>query len=196
MERIIPDDLGPSSDLTMGHRFRYLLARGFLHAGDRVLDAACGVGYGSHVLAQVPGVKVTGYDYDESAIKYAVEHYSLEMGAHGSETRFGFMDLDALQVPEGEPPYDACISFETIEHLKNEPKVFADKLKKLSSRLIVVSAPIVPTVHLNGYHRHDVTEEQLINLFQDDQWQVFEKVKQRVYGVIVACRRDKLALMR
>lgn len=184
-ERIYPDDMHPANEMALGHRFRYLLARGFLVPGDKVVDAACGCGYGSAILRKAADI-VYGFDYDKSAVEYASNHYP--------DCQFTHVDLDAWD--PGTNDFDVAVSFETIEHLVNEPKVFADKLKKAASRLIIVSAPIVPTVGTNHYHKHDLTDEQMVSLFQDENWMLYEKIKQRVYGVYVFCRRDRVAAVR
>lgn len=186
-ERIYPYEMNPACDLVLGHRFRYILARGFLHPGDTVLDAACGSGYGSETLSQV-AKSVIGLDYDPSPVDYANKRFGNDNG------RFVLQDLDTW-VPEPDS-FDVAVSFETIEHLVQEPKVFADKLKSAATRLIIVSAPIVPTVGINHYHKHDLTDDQMVNLFQDETWMLFEKVKQRVYGIYVFAKRDRIAAVR
>lgn len=186
-ERIYPDDMNPANDMALGHRFRYMMARGFLTTSDSVLDAACGCGYGSSILSKV-AKSVIGYDYDAEAVEYARSHYPTDTGG------FSQMDLDAWDPSENS--YDAVISFETIEHLVQEPAVFAAKLKKAASRLIIISAPIVPTVGTNHYHKHDLTDDQMVSLFQDENWMLYEKIKQRVYGVYVFARRDRLGAIR
>ena len=191
-ERIYPDDMNPANEMSLGHKFRYMLARGFLDAGYKVLDAACGCGYGSYILAQLPGVEVHGLDYDQGAIDYAEAHYLRSVSSHGSASTFEVADLDAWEPGS----VDAVVSFETIEHLVQEPKVFADKLKKAASKLIIVSAPIVPTVGVNHYHKHDLTDEQMVGLFQDENWMLYEKIKQRVYGVYVFVKRDRIEGLR
>ncbi|MCW5579095.1 MAG: class I SAM-dependent methyltransferase, partial [Dokdonella sp.] len=55
------------------HWHRYAFARGLV-AGKRVLDAACGEGYGSALLAAVAG-SVTGVDVDADAIAHARARY-------------------------------------------------------------------------------------------------------------------------
>ncbi|BCM92010.1 putative S-adenosylmethionine-dependent methyltransferase/MSMEI_2290 [Abditibacteriota bacterium] len=96
------------------HRSRYLLAARRLKrpsSGEqlRVIDIACGLGYGSKIVAQRHGARVEGVDVSEEALTYAREHYSTE-GVNfnqGSITDIQFEDAS----------FDAAICFETIEHL-------------------------------------------------------------------------------
>jgi methylase of polypeptide subunit release factors len=54
------------------HIARYVLAASLVRYGDVVLDAACGLGYGSAILASAaPSVRVIGVDNSEYAVNYA-----------------------------------------------------------------------------------------------------------------------------
>ncbi|OYX36434.1 MAG: hypothetical protein B7Y99_01470 [Caulobacterales bacterium 32-69-10] len=95
------------------HLMRYHWAARFARAGDRILDAACGMGYGAWLLAsQTEAAEVLGLDIDEAGIAYA---------------RQAFSGLDKLRfeiagLPEGlarlsENSFDLITSFETLEHV-------------------------------------------------------------------------------
>src|SRR5439155_4502716 len=80
MERIVPDDL--LSDETTGaetlrfHLERYQFARQYLVQGS-VLDIACGVGYGTALLAEHPEVtKALGVDISFASVQYALQRYN------------------------------------------------------------------------------------------------------------------------
>jgi 2-polyprenyl-3-methyl-5-hydroxy-6-metoxy-1,4-benzoquinol methylase len=89
--------------------------------GLRVLDAACGVGYGSQILAKAGAAEVVGVDISEEAIRYARTHF-----AHPC-ARFIKADLQCLD--ELDLSVDAVISFETIEHLF-DPEKFVSGVHK------------------------------------------------------------------
>lgn len=86
------------------HVARYRFAAELL-GGDAVLDAACGCGYGSAILAQA-GCLTVGVDKAPEAIAWARSYF----GAG----RTVFLERDLAQV---EGPFDAVVSFETLEHL-------------------------------------------------------------------------------
>ena len=65
--------VSPTLDGIRGdHRNRYQWA--IQHVIGRVTDLACGVGYGSVILAEA-GIKVRAVDIDSEAIAYAKEYY-------------------------------------------------------------------------------------------------------------------------
>ena len=76
----------------------------------KVVDAACGSGYGSSILSLV-AAHVTGIDISESAISYANTRFSLANG----EYKLG--DLSDMKEEA-----DVIVSFETTEHLPDLQK--------------------------------------------------------------------------
>lgn len=132
-----PEDLAATRDLHMdmlreagrradAHVARYQWARQFVRPGDRVLDAACGLGYGSALLADATlAESVRGLDADPWAVTYAREHY----GASRSRLSFDTCDLDTLDA-QAPASYDLVVSFETIEHLA-DPARFVQACRRL-----------------------------------------------------------------
>jgi SAM-dependent methyltransferase len=95
------------------HLARYHWAKLVVKPG-RVIDIACGAGYGTLILAEhCCDVHVLGVDYDERAIRLAKERFSHARVSHRSG------DLVAWKDSEGTPlgSFDTVISFDTIEHL-------------------------------------------------------------------------------
>lgn len=72
--------------------------------GARVLDCACGCGYGAEILSGV----YLGLDISMEAISYARQHWK-RAGAV-------FLVGDAMDPPGG---FDTVVSFETLEHLRD-----------------------------------------------------------------------------
>ena len=90
------------SPITVKHIERYRLAGKYISPGSRVLDAACGSGYGSVFLKDCEYV---GIDMDGSVLQYASQNYS------GIFEQLPIQDVGKL----GE--FDAIVSYETLEHL-------------------------------------------------------------------------------
>ena len=102
-----------------------------------VLDAACGEGYGSFLMAEFWNANsVTAIDISPTAIKSAKDNFL------SSKINYLCHDLEHIEdvLPSGN--FDIIISLETIEHLKN-PNIFLSRIKKLlkPSGLIVISCP-------------------------------------------------------
>jgi SAM-dependent methyltransferase len=104
-ERIRPDDTEPG--IVVLHEKRYAFALPWCH-GKEVLDVACGVGYGSALLAP-HSARVVGGDVDEESIEYARVRYAAP--------NVEFLVLDAMALPFDDDAFDVVCSFETIEHL-------------------------------------------------------------------------------
>ena len=131
-----------------GHVDRYRMAAALCAPGDRVLDVACGVGYGAEVLAAAD-VVYTGVDRP-GVVDARFYGYGAFVGA----------DLDAWSPPGR---YDLGVCFETLEHV-GDPARLAGLLDGCCDRLIV-SAPTVPTAAVNPHHLHDFTLDSLLALF-------------------------------
>jgi 2-polyprenyl-3-methyl-5-hydroxy-6-metoxy-1,4-benzoquinol methylase len=105
----------------MEHRQRYDFAAPYCH-GQRVLDAACGVGFGSQILAEKGAAFVCGLDLSREAIRYASQHF-----AHPAVT---YLVADALRADSFATPFDVVVSFETIEHVP-DPERFVAAVHRL-----------------------------------------------------------------
>lgn len=121
-------------DIRIDHRLRYELAKKYIKDNFKVLDVACGIGYGSYILKREKEINVVGVDIDGGAIKYANEYYKTE----GVE----FNQLDILKENLEDSIFDVIVCFETIEHIKED----RDFLKKLYSNLkkngkLIISTP-------------------------------------------------------
>lgn len=113
-ERVIPGE--GDIDLLNEHRARYLFARQFSE-GRQVLDAACGTGYGSALLAENAGA-VFGTDIAPEALAYAREHFR--------SPNVHFVQSDCLALPFPAERFDLVVAFEIIEHLKNAAGFLAE----------------------------------------------------------------------
>jgi ubiquinone/menaquinone biosynthesis C-methylase UbiE len=90
--------------------------------GLRVLDAACGMGYGSRILADAGAELVVGTDIAPEAVAYASQHFARP------NTRFVTGDAERLSLPDHS--FDLAISFETIEHVPH-PNAFLHEVHRV-----------------------------------------------------------------
>ena len=144
-ERIIPDETEPG--IVAMHLARYAFARPHV-TGLKVLDAGCGVGYGTAYLAAETS-HVTGIDVSDETIAYANQRYG------GPLTEFRVGDLQALEWPD--ESFDAVCSFETIEHVHDPDRMLAELARVLRpGGTLFVSTPNVPATNrapTNPFHR-------------------------------------------
>lgn len=174
LERIYPlkmDERLAADQATLDlHLQRYEFASRSL-AGSRVLDMACGCGYGSALLAERhPDKQITGIDIDPEAIAYAQAHYqrpNLRYLCANAET---FAD---------EAGFDSIVSLETIEHLP-DPVRLVENLAKLLAKdgRIIASVPTTPTLDGNPHHLHDFSPASFARLFRRHGLRAHERFEQ------------------
>jgi ubiquinone/menaquinone biosynthesis C-methylase UbiE len=127
-ERMMPE----SADLFTfwEHVYRYAFASRFVK-GKRVLDIACGEGYGAAALQKAGASHVIGVDISEAACLHAHSKY-------GIDARPG----TAEQIPLAEGSVDVVVSFETIEHVPNPGRFLDECVRVLApGGMLIVSTP-------------------------------------------------------
>lgn len=157
-ERIVPDETSPG--IVALHLKRYEFAAPSCR-GAEVLDAGCGVGYGSAFLGKV-AKRVVGVDRDTDAIAYARERYA------GPNVEFRVGDLLALDVPDAS--FDAVCSFETIEHVDNTEAFAAEMARVLRpAGVFLVSTPrvdVTTAAPANPFHRVELSRADFESLLR------------------------------
>ncbi|UCG77257.1 MAG: class I SAM-dependent methyltransferase [Nitrospirota bacterium] len=134
VERIVPGHVPLVSYLE--HIERYLFAAKLTKSSERIVDIACGTGYGSYLLACSVRGEVTGIDISSVAIDHANEQY-----AGNFSPRFIRAGADDIPLTDGYA--DAVVSFETIEHVANAEDVLSEFNRVLiAGGLMLISSPI------------------------------------------------------
>jgi 2-polyprenyl-3-methyl-5-hydroxy-6-metoxy-1,4-benzoquinol methylase len=160
LERIDPDAIdaqGVTGGATLQlHLERYRFASSFVPPNGRVLDIACGVGYGSKALADSAAdrsVEVTGVDCSTEALAIARSRYQND--------NVRFVLGDCMQFSD-EAGFDLIASLETVEHLP-EPELFVRRLVSLlkPTGALLVSVPITPSVDFNRHHLNDFSRRSI-----------------------------------
>ena len=128
-ERFVP---GVQGDIRLEHLHRYLLARTLVRH-KRVLDIACGEGYGAALLSK-SALMVTGVDIDDDSITHARKTY---VGAD-----LNFLRGDATAIPLADASVDIVVSFETLEHISDQQRMMTEiKRVLIPGGLLVMSSP-------------------------------------------------------
>jgi 2-polyprenyl-3-methyl-5-hydroxy-6-metoxy-1,4-benzoquinol methylase len=137
----------------VAHLLRYAWAEAALRPRkpERVLDIACGAGYGSYRLAGF-AAEVVSVDANPGAVAYAEKHYS-----HPS-IRHLVSKLEELPELLGDTKFDAIVSFDTIEHADSKAwlNIFAGLLQPDGALLL--STPIVPVTNHRPENPHHTIE--------------------------------------
>lgn len=113
------------------HVARYDFAVSKVGDAQTVLDLACGVGYGSWILAEKSScARVIGMDISTEAIAYGREFYK------HSKIEFREGNCVATELPSAS--IDLVVSFETIEHIPDAPAFLREmrRVLKPGGRLI------------------------------------------------------------
>ncbi|MBN1824050.1 MAG: class I SAM-dependent methyltransferase [Endomicrobiales bacterium] len=138
------------------HLSRYSFVRDIVK-GKKVLDIACGTGYGSKMIAEYGASSVDGMDINPANIEYAKDKYRHPC------VNFALGDICAIG---SENKYDVIVSFETIEHVPDYKKALHSIFESaVQGGLLVVSSPnrMVTSSGLRSlegkpYNRHHLRE--------------------------------------
>jgi 2-polyprenyl-3-methyl-5-hydroxy-6-metoxy-1,4-benzoquinol methylase len=157
-ERMIPEISDEST--FWEHVYRYAFASRFV-SGKRVLDIACGEGYGAAALAKAGAAQVIGVDVSECACLHAHQKYGLD-------TRVG----TAERIPLPNNSVDVVVSFETIEHVPNPNRLLDECARVLvTGGRLIISTPnkgtyTWPGGAQNPHHISELTEEEFSHALQ------------------------------
>jgi SAM-dependent methyltransferase len=181
-ERFLPEVGG---QIAFEHLHRYYVAR-HLASGKRVLDVACGEGYGSFIVAAV-AASVVGVDIAAEAVQHASERYKTE--------NLRYVEAPAANLPFDDASFDLVISFETIEHHDQHEEMLDEILRVLKSDgALLISSPNKQHYSLdegyqNPYHVKELFKHEFVALI-GNRFKRLETFGQRViYGSLLVSDR-------
>lgn len=150
-ERFLPEEC--NGEMAIEHYQRYQMACQ-IAKGRIVLDAACGEGYGSSLLARY-GEKVVGLDIDEASVSEASQKYKNE--------NLSFVSGNIAQLPFEDSSFDMVVSYETIEHVPEEiQRSFLNEIQRVlrPGGILIMSTPnkAVYTDKVSGHNKFHIKE--------------------------------------
>ena len=132
-------------------------------AGRDVLEAGCGEGYGADLIAGVAR-RVTGLDYDESAVAHVRARYPRVDMHHGN----------LAELPLADESVDVVVNFQVIEHLWDQGKFVGECRRVLRpGGVLLMSTPNRITFSpgrdtpLNPFHTRELNAQELTELLVD-----------------------------
>ncbi len=146
------------------HMNRYELAKKYLKNNFIVLDAACGTGYGSEILAKQCS-KVIGFEFSNHALQWAEENKA------GKNLEYVQGDLNKI-LPFKDEEFDAIVSFETLEHIENQENMLSEFKRILKKDgILILSSPdreiITGKAHtINHFHINELSKKEFIEKIQ------------------------------
>jgi 2-polyprenyl-3-methyl-5-hydroxy-6-metoxy-1,4-benzoquinol methylase len=128
-ERFTPECV---REIRYEHLHRYAFARDLV-GGKSVLDAACGEGYGSALMAATAAT-VNGVDLSPESVAHASARYRAP--------NLDFRVADCLDLPFDDATFDCVVSFETLEHLDDHDGLLREFRRVLKpDGFLLVSSP-------------------------------------------------------
>lgn len=161
-ERAMPLASNMNQPVMLEHWARYKLVAP-LAKGKRVLDIACGAGYGSNLMAETAKT-VTGGDISHETVDYSRAHYS-------DKTNLEFGVMDVRKLPFEENSFDLVVSFETLEHIVEGEQLLKEVCRVLSDDgVLAISTPFggpcCNKYHV-AYYQKGSFEEFLLTSFKE-----------------------------
>ena len=152
----------PGSLFFKEHLARYTFARERLQPG-RVLDMACGTGYGTDLFAHLPGYSAVGVDRDGASV------FAARLAFPDPSVRFCI--ASGTQLPFVRRTFQNIVSLETIEHVQDDLALLSEMVRVLDSNgVCILSTPnrLYSLEHRieNPYHVREYVEEELRDLLE------------------------------
>jgi 2-polyprenyl-3-methyl-5-hydroxy-6-metoxy-1,4-benzoquinol methylase len=137
---------GVRNDLFVAHESIYKFFAAYARDAD-VLDAGCGTGYGTSILAEAAAKSVLGVDIDRRNIRFARKHY------RRANLTFEIENIEKLNFLDGS--FDLVVASNSVEHL-HHPDVFVQRLRSLlrpDGIAIIAVPPIYTTADVDVHQR-------------------------------------------
>jgi ubiquinone/menaquinone biosynthesis C-methylase UbiE len=145
------------------HVHRYTEALSCISNSNKILDIACGNGFGSYMLSKKTNEIVIGADISKETVSLCEAKFI-------NIPNLKFKVVDGTNMPFDDNCFDTIISFETIEHTTHYKAMLVEfnrVLKKdgvaiISTPNIIINSPT--GVVLNPYHTQEFNYNELENI--------------------------------
>ena len=174
-ERLVPEASDP--DLRNEHVARYRFAE-LLARGRRVLDAGCGVGYGSAGMSLAGGTVFALDSAGEAVRRGHVEH---------SDVRFVQGDCTAL--PFADRSLDLVVCFEVIEHIGAWAESIAE-----AARVLVPSGVFLVSTPNRSYYGASREQPNPFHVHEFDYREFHDALRQAFPHTVVFCENHVPAI--
>lgn len=163
-ERFVPGI--EEDELTIEHMQRYRSVQHIVR-GKKVLDIACGEGYGTAILAE-EAEEIVGIDIDAIVVQRAGETYK------NKNLSYRVGNITAIPFPD--QSIDVVVSFETIEHVEEEQqRQFLAEIKRVlkPEGFVVISTPNKAIYsdryqYQNQWHKKEFYQEEFKEFLQKE----------------------------
>ncbi|MDR5588258.1 class I SAM-dependent methyltransferase [Clostridium aquiflavi] len=149
-ERFVPD-IKINNQIQAEHYHRYESIKDLVK-NKKVLDAACGEGFGTNILAEYCS-EIIGIDISEEAIRNANKKYN--------KRNISFCKESIEKLPFDNDVFDVVVSFETIEHVNEKiQKCFLEEIHRVLKKdgIVIMSTPDKGNMDRNGHNHFHVKE--------------------------------------
>lgn len=163
VERVVPGELS-WEEFGLEHQQRYEFFKSF-YTGKKVLDAACGSGYGSFFISNAGAKSILGVDISKEPVAKASGTYK--------NPNLNYNVFDCSDLRELNDKFEVIVSFETLEHL-NDPRLFiksaADSLE--AGGYFICSTPnkmrLSGAGNMNQYHLNELDYGDFYKAMKDN----------------------------
>ena len=128
----------------------------------RILDAACGTGYGSYYLSE-RAKEVIGIDNSPKAIAFCRKKYNRK--------NLTFMQMNCIDLKFNDGYFDAVVTLDTIEHVSDDRRFLSEIRRVLKNNgICIISTPNSPKHNQkpdNTYHLREYSKDSLDGLISD-----------------------------
>lgn len=126
----------------------------------RVLDCACGTGYGARMLCEMGGAaSVIGVDLEPRAVAYARAHHGV------AKAEFLCSSGDCLALPDA--AVEVITSFETIEHVPDDAALLEEFYRVLRPNgMLIISTPNQWPLADAPFHVREYDRESFVRVLE------------------------------